>query len=165
MKLTLLLASMVFMLGLLNVSAEGQEHTASVSVSAGRTVSLDVTVFDVKGRLFVPYCGTVEGGTPILCTGAVRLEVSDRDNWRPARLMWRGDGILGGVPPDRWKSRRINPKEIGNFIYRFREGLFAVKPGQRVRLVVYAWADERELRKGTQPILLEGEPFSLPKAE
>jgi len=112
-------------------------------------VTLQLRTFDQQ--VFVPYCGQLESGEKILCTVATHLEVETHNGWHPAKLRTRY-GVLGGVSLEGAKGALIPPHTDTSFAFQFSRRFFEVDPGQRLRLVVETWGDERSMRAGDRSL-------------
>lgn len=126
-----------------------------------RSVSIQIRLFSAEKELVVPYCGEGEAGTESLCNLSIHIEVETRGGWRPMQLR-HSDAVMGGIPPDKWKFQIIPAKSWHDFFFAFSKDEFAVERGQRLRVVVTAWADEQSMRTGDHPIHLTSPPFECP---
>lgn len=125
------------------------------------SVYVTIRLFSGDKELFVPYCGEGEGGTEHLCNLPTHLQVATRKGWMPVKLR-HPDAVLGGVPPDRWRVRRIAAGQWHDFLFFFPKDDFAVETGQRLRYVVDVWPDEQSMRTAGRPIQLATPPFKCP---
>ena len=125
------------------------------------TIVVVIQLHSIERQLFVPVCGEDEMGTPILCGGSARLEIHTAAGWSPAKL--RTDyGVLGAPPPARLGGRLLEPNGDARFLFLFSRADFDVKTGQRVRIVLDTWSDERSMKAGVTAVPLPSPPFRCP---
>jgi hypothetical protein len=131
-------------------------------VRVWRTMSVTVSIFAGDQDLIVPYCGLSASSEESLCgpPTPTRLEVQTAKGWRPVGL--RYDAALGALSPEVWKARLIPARKWHVFSLLFSKDDFAVKSGQRLRLVIDAWPDEQSMRSGGRPIELTTTAFECP---
>jgi hypothetical protein len=161
-----LLIAMLFGRGSPMSGQAGAKPNVQVNyVRAWRMVGVEVSILAGDQDLIVPYCG---GGGPgeaaleSLCgpPTPTRLEVQTAKGWRPVGL--RYDAVLGALSRDVWEARQIPARKGHVFKFHFSKDDFAVKSGQRLRLVIDAWPDEQSMRSGGRPIQLTTTPFWCP---
>jgi len=129
-------------------------------VGLAHLVSVQVTVFSPLKDLLVPYCTEDASKTEYLCLLPSFLEIQTSQGWRKMEL--RHGGVLGSVPADQRKAQLIPAGKSRDFSFEFRTEEFEVEHGQRLRVVVAAWPDERSMRADEPPILLTSQPFQCP---
>jgi hypothetical protein len=148
------------MIGLLVLlAAQEVPKAATLSIERVRSVPqiyVSIGIETTDRPLFVPYCGTSEGGERILCTAGTRLEVQVQGGWIPVKRKTT-HGVLGAAQLDRTGGRLIEPQSRATFLLQFSTHFFDVAPGQRLRVVVDTWADETSMKSRQLPI-----PFSSP---
>lgn len=141
----------------------GQETPTAVTVSIERIravpqIYVAVAIDAADRQLFVPYCGTSEGGENILCTAGTRLEIQTHGRWIPVKLR-TAYGVLGAARLGRAGGRLIESGSRASFLFQFSTHFFDVEPGQRLRVVVDTWADEQSMKSGQVPLSVSSPPF------
>jgi hypothetical protein len=146
------------------ISADSQPKQAAQLQIRGVLpwINVGLELHTLGEHMFVPYCGEMEG-VPILCMTAVRMEVEAKQGWRPANLRTTF-GVLGGMTLDRASGKVVAPSTTVFFVFRFSRRFFEVDPGQRLRVVVDAWADEESMRSGGRPTQLSSPAFECPES-
>jgi hypothetical protein len=138
-----------------------EAHLSIGSIGTVPQIYVHIELQTSTEQLFVPYCGESEAGEGFLCTLGTHLEVQTGHAWHPVKLR-AALGVLGGLSLDRAKGIRIAPKSGAAFIFQFSRRYFVVNPGQRLRIVVDAWADEQSMRAGRPSIQLTSPAFECP---
>ncbi len=152
-------AAMLGCFALLSAQQAPQTATASIErVRAVPQVYVGIAIAAADRQLFVPYCGTSEGGEHILCTAGARLEVHTQGRWTPVKLRTT-HGVLGAARLGRAGGRLIESRSRATFLLQFSTHFFEVEPGQRLRVVVDTWADEESMKKGHAPLPVASPAF------
>lgn len=152
-------AAMVWCFALL--SGQEMPKAATVSIERVRAVPqiyVAVAIEAADRQLFVPYCGTSEGGENILCTAGTRLEVHTQGRWIPVKLRTT-HGVLGAARLGRAGGRRIESGSRATFLFQFSTHFYDVERGQRLRVVVDTWADEQSMKSGQVPLSASSPAF------
>jgi hypothetical protein len=154
-----LIVGVLALLGAAHPQASQDQHGASlVALTTNTLVEVSLNLQASKEPLFVPYCEKRENGEESLCTA--RLEVQTPDGWRSARLKPDLAATLGGVISTR--RRLISPGHGAMFTFVFSMDIFAIRHGQRLRVVVDASPAEQSVGSGGESIHLASTPFECP---
>jgi hypothetical protein len=148
------------LLGLL-ICGEVSDNLHISHVSSIALLSIRVTIQTDKNQLCVACCGMEENGEEIIYSKTAHLEMETNEGWVPVKLRWP-EVILGDVPFYLIRCKTINPESKESFIVRFNRSLFAIKQGQRLRLVIDTWSYETSMKanKPSKPMI--SLPFDCP---
>ena len=113
-----------------------------------------------KDRVVVATC-SFRDAFPVLCQDSVSLEVWTGRGWREARMRTTF-GVLGGPGRDVAQGRVLPAMTESLIIYEFSRRFYEVEAGQRLRLVINAWADEQAMKNRSGPIHLISPTFVCP---
>jgi hypothetical protein len=108
--------------------------------------------------MIVPYCGRRDAAD-VLCGPTAGLEVHAADGWHFAYR--KSNYALVGYPMPE-QAITLDPQSEKYFLYRIDERLMGVTPGERVRLVVFTWPDQRSIDAREPGTRLVSLPFNLP---
>jgi hypothetical protein len=113
-----------------------------------------------KDQVVVASCSFHET-LPVLCQDSVSLEVWTGRGWRKARMRTTF-GVLGGPGRDVAQGRVLPAMTETLVIYEFSRRFYEVEAGQRLRLVINAWADEQAMKNHSGSIHLISPTFICP---
>jgi len=147
-------------------SAAGQAvPSASIrSVESVDSVRVTVGIAAATGStIVVPTCGADEKPPDELCGLAARLEVRSEGGWRAVGFRPGVGAVLGGLPMERWKVRVVPDGATTTFTFWFatHAGL-DLRRGDRLRIAVDTWPDERSMRAGASPTQVRTPEFRCP---
>ena len=130
------------------------------SVELAHLVSVRVTVFAREKDLLVSYCREELDKSEHLCILPSYLEVQTAKGWRRMNLVH--GGVLGSLVLDLRKVQLIPAGKSHDFAVQFQMEDFEIEHGQRFRVVVAAWPDERSMRANEPPIRLTSQSYKCP---
>ncbi len=125
-------------------------------------VLLSIRISTAAEPLFVPHCGETEYGTRILCLAGVHLQVQSHQEWNPVKLR-HTFGVLGVARLARFGGRLIPAHSDASVVFDFSRRWFEVEPGQQLRIIVDAWANEQAMKAGAAPTPLTSSVFRCPQ--
>jgi hypothetical protein len=128
---------------------------------ASQSVGIQITISSGENELLVPYCGDGEGDIESLCNLTIQIQVEGPNGWTRIKPKYP-NVVLGGVPPEKWRSQLIPGGQSHAFAFAFSKDDFVVQRGQRLRVIVDAWRDEQSMRAQKQAIQLTSGSFKCP---
>lgn len=124
-------------------------------------VAVIVAVSSSAESVVIPACGSGESDVEPLCDLAIHMEVKREGKWRPVELRYK-DVILGGLPVDKWRPIAVARGTQHMFTFKYLVGEFAIRPGDKLRLVVDTWQSADAMRNQLHPGVLITDSFSAP---
>lgn len=112
--------------------------------------------------IFVPVCQQPTNEIAFPCM--VRIEVHTSQGWVPVQIKRKYKAKLGFLPAEYWKPQVVLPGQSASFTYSFLMKLFAIKQGERLRLAVDVWMDEKTMKTGENGIHVVSRSFACPAA-
>jgi len=164
LKQALLTTLAVFFVGVSQSGSGDNQSKPDAEVTdarASQSVGIQITIFSGENELLIPYCGDGEGDIESLCDLAIQIQVEAPNGWTRIRPRYP-NVVLGGVPPGKWRSQLIPAGQRHAFAFGFSKDDFVVQRGQRLRVIVDGWRDERSMRDQKQAIQLTSGSFKCP---
>jgi hypothetical protein len=148
-------------------SQNKSEQKAQLNVSDAHAiteVNVVMTLQTLNQQVVIPYCDDVMGTIKSLCTldGGAHLEVLTNQGWRVVKQR-KTLGVVGGLPWDAVRSATIPANSNVDLRYKFSRRYFEVEPGQKLRLVIDTWSDEKSMKNREKGIELTSPSFTCPK--
>ncbi len=127
-----------------------ESPTAALRVSNWRienmgevpSVVVEIQLRTGDSELALPYCGTSQDGDHLLCLECAHLQHKLNGAWSSV-LRRRLFGLLGVTKRTGVVKVKARGSQRLKFVYSRR--FFEVEPGQQLRIVVDAWADDQSV--------------------
>ena len=142
----------------------GGESGVSVGVTGVELlqgVAVRVRVGAGGASVAVPDCGDRANTHLEPCPSAIWLEVESNGGWKALRSS-RLEAALAVHPQDRWKGRVVPAGGAIEFTAFFNKEYWPINRGDRLRIVLKAWATEQAMRANLSSESRTGPPFACP---
>ncbi len=146
----------------LTFSQKPPSSSAIVGVEANRFIGVRIEIHATDGPIYIPVCGSDEGGDHHVCGLASRVQVHVGNDWRPASVRKGLAAVLGGVTKDAWTPLRIAPGETEFIVITIDPGLVDVRRGDQLRVELDSWSSEAAMRTKDSEKRLTSPQFECP---
>lgn len=132
-------------------------HVLNANVDQKHRVTIQIEVSAGTTALVMPACEPLPEGSESPCW--IEVQAAAAQGWHVVQPKYAKQGM---EPMERWTARTILPGGSHDFTYRFIRDEWEVSRGQRIRIVVGAWRDERSMRKEENGFRLKTQAFACP---